>query len=805
LVTVLVLILALHGADGPAAEAAPQPSISVAYGWGDNRAGQAGGRDRGLVVEHDPARVPGLSAVATVAAGGDHSLALLNDGTIRAWGSNKSGELGVSSSDTCGWSPYTFSCSYTPLTVPGLNGVVAIAAGDDHSLAVLSDGTVRAWGSNYYGQLGDGTTCDPTTKANCQRSTPVAVPGLGGVVAVAAGHGHSLAVLRDGTVRAWGWGGYGQLGDGTPCVSGAASRCQRSTPVMVSGLSGATAVAGGSRHSLALLGDGTVRAWGSNDTRQLGASTDQTCYDFPCSRTPVAVSTLSGVTAIAAQSSFHNLALLGDGTVRAWGENDNNQLGDGTTIPRSSPVAVSGLSGVTAIAANIRGSRAVLRDGTVRAWGTGTGPTPVTVAGLNGVTAIAMGDQHNLAVATAEAGLAYYPLPRPLRLLDTRPGAQACDAPGAPLMGNSSRTEPARVSCGGITIPASAQAVVGNAAVVNGGSAPGHLTLYPSDAALPVAANLNYEGGQVLSNAFTAGLGGDGAFRIYTSTTVHVVVDIAGYYAPPGPGGLYYHPLPQPLRLLDTRPGQIACDRPATPLAGGASRTQPAIVTDCGQDRITIPPSAQAVVGNAAVVNSSGTPGHITLYPSGAELPVVANLNYVGEQALSNAFTVGLSRDGAFNIYTSTTVHFVADIAGYYSTELTDANGTGLLYHPLPQPLRLLDTRPGQIACDSPGAPLVGDNSRTEPTRVSCGGITIPFDTRVVAGNAAVVNGGSAPGSLTLYVSGDMLPVAANLNYVGGQVLSNAFTVGLSRDGTFRIYASTTVHVVVDLAGYFAP
>ncbi|MBM3496265.1 MAG: hypothetical protein FJX72_18380, partial [Armatimonadetes bacterium] len=127
-----------------------------------------------------------------------------------------------------------------------LSDAVSVAAGDHHSLALKSDGTVWACGLNRYGQLGDGTTTD--------RAAPVAVSGLSGVVAVAAGEGHSLVLKSDGTVWAWGYNGYGQLGDGTTT--------HRTAPVAVSGLSGLVSVAAGYGHSLAVKSDGAVWAWG---------------------------------------------------------------------------------------------------------------------------------------------------------------------------------------------------------------------------------------------------------------------------------------------------------------------------------------------------------------------------------------------------------------------------------------------------------------------------------------------------------------------------------------------------------------
>jgi len=405
--------------------------------------------------------------------------------------------------------------------------------------------------------------------------------------------------------------------------------------------------------------------------------------------------------------------------------------------------------------------------------------------------------------------LQYYPLAQPIRLLDTRAGQTACDTPGAPLAGDSIRTQPARLLCGGANtiIPASAQAIVGNATVVNADSEgdSGFITLYPSGAARPTVSNLNYVPEQIVPNSFTVGLNAaDGSFNIYASSSTHFIVDITGYYAPPATGGLYYHPLTNPIRLLDTRNGQPACDAPGAPLAGGASRTQSARVV-CGG--VTIPVEAQAIVGNATVVNDTGAAGgFVTLYPSGAAQPTASNLNYSPEQVVPNSFTVGLGAgDGAFQIYPTSGINFIVDVTGYYSDQAVDVNGTGLLYHPLPGPVRLLDTRAGQPACDTPGAPLTGGGARTQLARTACSGI--PDAAQVIVGNATVVNNTAENGSgfVTLFPSGTALPTVSNLNYVPGQVVPNAFTVRLGGDGAFQIYASTSINFIADLTGYFAP
>jgi alpha-tubulin suppressor-like RCC1 family protein len=327
----------------------------------------------------------GLMDVTGISARLGHSVALQRDGTAWAWGNNTGGQLGSEA--------LSFGNSSVPLQVTGLDNVTFVAAGGDHSLAVTSDGTVWAWGTNNNGQLGDGTTID--------RSAPVRVNGLtnvpGGVKAVAAGLQYSVALKNDGTVWAWGTNDVGQLGDGTTT--------NRTAPVQVSGLSGVTALVAGTGHALALKNDGSVWAWGANNMGQLG---DSTTTDRS---TPVQVTGgMANVRALAA-GLVHSLAAKNDGTVWAWGGNEAGQLGDGTITNHSTPIQVGGgLTGVVSLAAGSYHSLAVKNDGTVWAWGSnglgqlGDGTTtnhslPIQVSG--GMTAtreVAAGDQYSLAL-----------------------------------------------------------------------------------------------------------------------------------------------------------------------------------------------------------------------------------------------------------------------------------------------------------------------------------------------------------------------------------------------------------------------
>jgi alpha-tubulin suppressor-like RCC1 family protein len=252
-----------------------------------------------------------------------------------------------------------------------------IAAGQSHSLFICDDSTVRACGQNqYYGQLGNGTIVNS--------NTPVQVVGQGGtgyiigIVSVAAGDIHSLALHKDGTVYAWGNGYAGQLGNNMNGVPAQTT----TTPVMVSGpagvgyLNNVIAIAGGYNFSLALRNDSTVWSWGSNTNGCLGDGTT-TERDVPIQVTgPGGLGYLTGITAIAAGQWFC-LALKSDGTLWAWGKNTNGTLGNNTTTDSHTPVQVLGpggtgyLSEIKAISARGPHSIALQKDGKVWTWGWG--------------------------------------------------------------------------------------------------------------------------------------------------------------------------------------------------------------------------------------------------------------------------------------------------------------------------------------------------------------------------------------------------------------------------------------------------
>jgi len=356
---------------------------ALAWGYnGDGELGDGTTTQRNTAVSVTATGVLAGKTILSLAMGAKHSLALCSDGTLAAWGGNTSGQLGDNTT-TDRLAPVMVNNS---IGISALYGktVIAIAAGQSHSLALCSDGTVVAWGENLYYQLGETTTT--------QRNAPVQVNSSSGisalfgktVVAVAAGARHNLALCSDGSVAAWGANTSGQLGDNTASPRSAAVAVNAASGL--SALNGriVVAVAAGGLHSIALCTDGTVLAWGNDINGELGDDNAAQFY----TNSPVAVavmassgSALFGKSVVSIVAGYaHSLAQCSDGSLVAWGSNAFGQLGDTTTNNGYVPVTVSTASGVSAlngktvsaISAGARHSMAQCTDGTLTAWGLAT-------------------------------------------------------------------------------------------------------------------------------------------------------------------------------------------------------------------------------------------------------------------------------------------------------------------------------------------------------------------------------------------------------------------------------------------------
>ena len=326
-----------------------------------------------------------IGHVEQVALGPETTCARISDGTVKCWGTNDHGQVGDGTLDE----------RHFPTVVAGVAHATQVVVGGYHACALLTDAIVKCWGNNQAGQLGDGTTT--------LRPTPATVTGLSQVAQLTAGDGHTCALLKSGAVKCWGFNSAGQIGNGTTANA--------LTPTLVPRLANVRQVVAGGIHTCARLADGTARCWGGNSSGQLGDGNRDGFAAPSVHSAPVVVLGLSSVVELSLGSgqSDSSCARLVDGSVNCWGMNGGGQLGDGTTTDRPTPTPVVGVTAASSISAGPGHGCARLTDGTVTCWGvnlfgqlgdgtTANHPTAAVVTGLAGVAAIAVGTGHSCAV-----------------------------------------------------------------------------------------------------------------------------------------------------------------------------------------------------------------------------------------------------------------------------------------------------------------------------------------------------------------------------------------------------------------------
>jgi alpha-tubulin suppressor-like RCC1 family protein len=307
------------------------------WAWGDGGNGQVGSTTLATNNRFSPEQIGTATTWQSVSAYHNYTVALHHDGTLWAWGGNYYGQLGdgtttnrtvpVQIGTSTMWKSITTSSSYSKST-----------------LAVRTDGTLWAWGNNYSGQLGDGTTTD--------RATPVQIGTATTWQTVAGGDTYTVALRTDGTLWAWGSNYHSQLGDGTAT--------DRHTPTQIGNATSWQRIAVGGNHAVAIRTDGTLWAWGDNSFGQLGRNQ---------AYTPMQVGTAANWQSVAA-GEFYTMAIRTDGTLWSWGYNGSGQLGDGTNnMGREAPTQVGTATNWKSISAGESHVVALRTDGTLWAWG----------------------------------------------------------------------------------------------------------------------------------------------------------------------------------------------------------------------------------------------------------------------------------------------------------------------------------------------------------------------------------------------------------------------------------------------------
>ncbi|MDR1604324.1 MAG: S8 family serine peptidase [Gracilibacteraceae bacterium] len=386
------------------------------WGWGYNGSRQLG-PPTGSSLSMTPFQISDLPDILSVRTGQGYSTALSEDGTVWAWGSSSLWQLGLN---------INVSHIETPTQIPSLSNVESLATADIHSLVITQDGSLYGWGSNTYGNV-DGV-------ATLYNKWPVNIwQDEESVAGIAAGDEFSQLNTEDG-IKGWGQGSSNQFGlgnyfnqtalvnvdvpeadilrsggnhsialiDDSVYVWGSNSNLQLGLgnyssqfPVILTGLSNVAKVSASRYSSFAIMNDGMVMGWGDNQYNHLGMTTNWLI------NAPTQIPGLSQITDITGGWLF-TLALKSDGTVWAMGRNNYGQLGDGTTTNRTTPVQVQGLTNVIAISAGDEFGLALKNDGTVWYWGgynSGvTKTTPTQLQGLTGITAISAKYEHGLAI-----------------------------------------------------------------------------------------------------------------------------------------------------------------------------------------------------------------------------------------------------------------------------------------------------------------------------------------------------------------------------------------------------------------------
>lgn len=814
-----LLAVGLAPSVGHAATATTVAPANV-WAWGSNAQGQFG--DGGTTSASTPVAgtVPAGVSYTSIAAGSSHGAALDTTGHVWTWGSDHCGQLGDN--------PPGFNTRYTSSAVevplPAGVRVTTISAKGDFTMALDSAGHGWGWGTNAFGELGSGQAGGASmSTGDCYPYPPVAVTMPAGVTftAISAGETHTLALDTSGNAWAWGWNGYGQLGN--PQTSYASD-----VPVPVTMPSGVTfsAISAGYQFSLALDTTGRAWSWGANFHGELGnGGTADGAVPAPVAGP--SGNSPGGITFAALSAGYSgSVGLDTAGKAWAWGYNHDGELGNGTTTDSTVPTAVSMPSGVTfnSIIAGFS-AHSVALDSAGRAWawgdnqdgelGSGSSapysatPVAVSMPARATFSAVAAGAGFSLALRPAATPPSRYTAVAPTRLCDTRPvqpgvAANQCnnDQPRSAAPIAPSGTLVIDV-CKGAGASCSLNAVVLNV-TVTGPTTASYLTAYPTGESPPTASNLNYLPGQTVANLVAVKVGANGTITLYNhSGTADVVVDLEGTLSTASSGpGLFTAVAPQ--RVCDTRPDQqgVSTNQCNSNGAGATlGRNGSLTVQLTGQGGI--PASGVSAVALNLTATDTSSSGYLTAWPAGDPQPTASNVNWTPGHSVPNRVIVPVNKQGQVSIYNAQGLaDVVIDVDGWYG-DGTETGPAGAMTSAV-TPTRICDTRalqPGVVVnqCNSNGA---GDRlGAAQQRNIAVTGGVVPSGAHAVLLNVTVT-GTSSPGYLTVW-PGDAPTGASDLNWAAGQTVANLVLVKLNAAGQVSVYSNSGgVDVVIDVLGF---
>ncbi len=287
--------------------------------------------------ENEAMNVTFWNEIKSITGGGSHTCGLLNNGSVVCWGSNNYGQIGNGSSG---------GYALNPVFVNTTESFVSIAAGGSHTCGLLTNGSMMCWGNNDYGQIGNGSK---GTALNL-----VLVNSTESFVSIAAGAAHTCGLLNNGSMMCWGQNNDGQIGDGS-------SWEDRLNPVFVNTTESFVSIDTGYSHTCGVLNNGSAMCWGSNDYGTIGDGTTTQRNN------PVFVNTTESFVSMG-EGEHHTCGLLNNGSAMCWGGNIQGQIGDGSGTNRLNPVFVNTTESFVSIGVGGSHTCGVLNNGSAMCW-----------------------------------------------------------------------------------------------------------------------------------------------------------------------------------------------------------------------------------------------------------------------------------------------------------------------------------------------------------------------------------------------------------------------------------------------------